>query len=53
MGVTRTAPPPQVFRHSAEALIATQLATGRARDAIVMARRLRDQDVYNEAAGDS
>jgi len=38
----------EVFRHSAEALIATQLATGRARDAIVMARRLRDQDVYNE-----
>ncbi len=38
----------EVFRHSAEAVVAGQLGTGRARDAIALARRLRDQDVNHE-----
>lgn len=39
----------EVFRHAAEAVVARQLATGHARDAIPLARRLRDEDVNNES----
>jgi len=38
----------QVFRHAAEATIADQLSKGQARAAIDLARRLRDQDPYDE-----
>ncbi|MEP7381764.1 MAG: AAA family ATPase, partial [Gemmatimonadota bacterium] len=38
----------EVFRHSAEAVVTGQLSTGHARDAIALARRLRDQDVNHE-----
>ncbi|MCC6931248.1 MAG: AAA family ATPase [Gemmatimonadaceae bacterium] len=38
----------QVFRHAAEATIAEQLAKGQARAAVDLARRLRDQDPYDE-----
>lgn len=39
----------ELFRHSAESVIASELARGRARDAIALARRLRDQDPYTES----
>jgi DNA-binding SARP family transcriptional activator len=38
----------EVFRHSAEAIVRTRLSQGRARDALELARKLRDQDVYSE-----
>lgn len=39
----------EIFRHSADAVIGTFLSRGHARDAIDLARRLRDQDLYNES----
>lgn len=39
----------QVFRHAAESIIAAELARGHARAAIDLARRLRDQDPYDES----
>ncbi len=39
----------EVFRHSAEAVIANHLTAGRPRDAVIVAKRLRDQDLYNES----
>ncbi len=38
----------EVFRHSAETLIRTNLGRGHARSAIDLARRLRDEDVNDE-----
>jgi DNA-binding SARP family transcriptional activator len=40
----------EVFRHSAEAVVRSRLVQGRARDAIELARKLRDQDLYNESS---
>lgn len=39
----------QVFRHAAESTITEQLARGQARSAVELARRLRDQDPYDES----
>lgn len=38
----------EIFRHSAERVIADRVGSGRARDAIALGKRLRDQDIYNE-----
>lgn len=40
----------QVFQHSAEALVAAWLAQGRSRVALDLARRLRDEDLFDERA---
>ncbi|MCC6318754.1 MAG: AAA family ATPase [Gemmatimonadaceae bacterium] len=38
----------EVFRHAVELIVSARVASGRARDAIDLAKRLRDYDLYNE-----
>lgn len=39
----------EVFRHAAEAVVRARLAAGQARAALELARRIRDQDLYDES----